>query len=180
MRVAIFPENRLILVGSKMLAFSSVKNSLSNKVKNKQFHSVEDLKLASGDEWYRCLKVGIIRNPYDLAVSLHFWYQQEVDPKSMTLATSVRNADWKNVFIDALNSMTVIEYDDVILFENINEDATRIQNVFGFKQKELKPTNRGTRPQETRDDYRTLYDRRTRAIITRLSRKVIDEFGYEF
>ena len=77
MRTVVYPANRLILVGSKMIGFTSVKNSLADQENHKIFHSLEDIKIMSGDEWYRCLKVGIVRNPYDLAVSLHFWYQQE-------------------------------------------------------------------------------------------------------
>ena len=180
MKVSLFSNNKVMLVGGNMTAFTSIKDSLSPSQEVQVFHSLEDLKNIASDEWYQCLKVGCIRNPYDLAVSLHFWYQQTIDPKSMTLSISVRNSDWKNIFIDSLDSMMLMEYDDVIQFETLTEDAERFQRIFGFESRALLPTNRNTRPQDTREDYRTLYDRRTRTIVTRLSRQVIDKFGYVF
>jgi len=180
MKTSLFLENRLILIGGSMTAFTSIANSLCPSKEQKVFSTLNELNTIAGNEWYRCLKVGCVRNPYDLAVSLHFWYQQSIDPKSMTLATSVRSADWKNIYIDSLNSMMLLDYSDVIMFESLVEDVKRIQHVFGFSAQELCPTNNLSRPLATRNNYRSLYDRRTRAIITRLSRQVIDRFNYTF
>jgi len=179
MFVSIYGNNRLILVGGIMTGHRSVIKSLSSSDKFFECNTIDDVKKIAGNEWYRCLKVGCIRNPYDLAVSLHFWYQQTIDPKSMTLATSVRNADWKNIFINALDSM-LLDYQDYIMYESIHHDVGRIRQLFAFNQSGVIKIEEPTRPQDTEEDYRTLYDRRTRAIVTRLSRGVLDEFGYSF
>jgi len=180
MKVKIFPQNHVIVVGASRVAFQSIINSLGPAASLHEFNTLEELKKIASDEWYRCLKVGIRRNPYDLAVSLHFWYQQSINPKSMTLSTSVQDPRWKEIFNDALRSMILLDYDDVICFENLRNDLQRIQSVFGFPLIKAVQTQNMTRPEDTREDYRSLYDRRSRTAVTRMSRKILDEYGYSF
>ena len=181
MKVNIFSQNRVMIIGAPRVALRSVVSSLgTTSLSSYEFHTLEELKKAAGVEWYRCLMVGICRNPYDLAVSLHFWYQQAMDPKSMTLSTSIRDTRWKEIFNDILQAMVLLDYDDIIRFENLIADVERIQSVFGFPMVAPLQPKITTRPRDTKDDYRSLYDSRSRATITRMSRKVLDMYDYSF
>ena len=180
MKVNIFKQNRIMVVGASRVAFGSITSSLGPASSSHEFKTLKELKKLAADDWYRCLKVGICRNPYDLAVSLHFWHQQVTDPKSMTLTTSIRDPRWKKIFNDAITAMSLMDYDDIIRFEDMESDLIRIQSVFGFDIIKPLQTKNIVRPEDTRDDYRSLYDSRSRATITRISRKILDEYGYSF
>ena len=178
MKASIFSDNRLILIYSQGIYDRGVLSNFPPPSKIVQCENFEDLRSVSGDSWYNSLKVVICNNPYDVAVDTHFMFQSTIEPKSMTLTTSFKDKRWRELFNREIEHMKT-PYHDAINLETFQDDMRRIQGMFNFQEDVTELRRAPFRPAGT-EDYRTLYDGRTRAIITRVTKKIIQEHEYKF
>lgn len=143
------------------------------------FKDISELRKKVGNRWYNSLKVLVCDNPYNAAVDTHFRFQALLEPKSMTLTTSFKDPRWREMFKHDIAHMKIDSYHDYLCLESFSEDVNRIQSLFNFERTKAERKLSKHRPHGT-EDYKTLYDGRTRAAVTRVAKQIIQEYGYQF
>lgn len=127
------------------------------------------------------LKFAVVRNPWDRMVS-RFFYSKKVNIK-------FKNYDFEEFLkYDLENNMSVIDQykycsdkknnfclDEIIKFENLNNDFNKISCLFFNKKDMLKHLNKSDHKQ-----YREYYNNNTKDKIYHYCKKDIEFFEYEF
>jgi hypothetical protein len=123
-------------------------------------------------------KFGVVRNPWDRAVSLYRYHQYDPNISKISFYEYLKlkgesgmlsQMEWFEV--DGRNVM-----DCIIKQEDINDNLFVILNKLGIEGFHLRRSNASVR----RVDYRTYYNDREKDLVAQYSKKEISEFGYKF
>ncbi|TAN10705.1 MAG: hypothetical protein EPN45_06305 [Rhizobiaceae bacterium] len=140
------------------------------------------------DFFDHAFKFGLVRNPYDLAVSRYFFVRSHTDhhrhedsqKQSFAdfLLAQKRRVRWRQKDQTAMLSDGdgTLLVDKVYRFEEMEEAYNDI--VRRLDLKEALPLTR--RNSSSHADYRSYYTERERALVENLWRRDIDRFGYTF
>ena len=136
--------------------------------------------------WRRYRKITVVRNPWDRIISFWRWRQRRMK-QAVTLEefiTAIESGSnetmkacsalgWDNWPIYSIDDVVVA--DEVIRYENLNEDLRRVCGEIGIALTELPRAKTGIRkPQDTTD----ILTRSQCARIAALFKKEIEVFGY--
>jgi hypothetical protein len=144
------------------------------------------------DEWNRCIKIEIARNPYDRLVSNYFM------KKGLSSSTSKFPTfrDWlvsdpsvivKNehlVSVPDANGVMHAEIDLILYYENMEESLTTLSKCFGFDSAQLigryKATriHDGFRPKGRQGSVEHVVDADSKLLIDTLLKMRFDRLGY--
>jgi len=135
-------------------------------------------KYVGKDIWDSYLKIAVVRNPWDHAVSMYEWMRKfgYEDVDKMTFNEFVRNIyklQWPFFSVNGLYSI-----DFMIRFENLMEDikalGEKIPDIKGLKM----PITKSKVRKET--GYKQIYDEGTKEIVRQKNLNIIELFGYSF
>lgn len=155
--------------------------------------------------WDRYEKLTVLRNPFDVYVSLYH-YQAALfrnPPKRIMptrrgnkvaawrIAATQKFPVWLRGWIGGskgfLNDKFYFDsegrepIDTYFRYETLGEDWEKWLGHRGIPVRDIPRINAGSRPRhKERDGYRGYYDDGSRRLVERTARRVLDRFGYEF
>jgi hypothetical protein len=147
--------------------FRIVKHTTLNAYYNnwrKKYGSIEDF-----------FKFGTARNPWDRAISGYFSASKSFDKKRFinNLPHYTANQSCADYFY--VKKYNKLKLDYVVRFENLQEDFDVICDKIGTPRQKLPHANKSKHKH-----YTEYYDDETRQIVSKLYKKDIEHFGYEF
>jgi len=134
----------------------SIKNDLGNDKFNKYF------------------KFCVIRNPYDVMVSLYFFYKLTEPFKDFAKRTIMNN-------LERCTINGKIECDYFIRYENLLEDIVNVCKILKIDKYDINDMPKHKTNIRVKDvHYRDYYDEETRIIVYENHKKIFELFEYKF
>jgi len=125
----------------------------------KKYGSIEDF-----------FKFGVIRNPWDRAISFYFWKRYKSFDKKIFINNLIQMSCVDYVYVKKYNNH---KHDYVIRFENLQEDFDTACDKIGIPKTQLPHTNKSLHKH-----YTEYYDDETREIVAEKYARDIEYFGY--
>lgn len=157
----------------------------SKKVAGLTFHehiSAADLRARMNPDIFDSYKkVTIVRNAWDREVSLYFWATRNLKnvPKFNEFACRhVRDPDRKTFKIYSIDGKVVA--DTILRYENIAADYAAFVSSLGVADVSSLPNAKGSFRKVGRQDYRSLYDKRSIEAVRNRQRREIEYFNMTF
>jgi hypothetical protein len=164
--------DRFGIKSSNPRAFDYCKHTTLNEYYNnwpKKYGSIEDF-----------FKFGVIRNPWDRAISYHFWKGYKSFNKNIFMNNLIERNRNNYRPKSCVDYFCVKKYNDhkldyVIRFENIQQDFNIVCDKIGIPRQQLPHKNKSRHKH-----YTEYYDDETREIVAKKYAKDIEYFGYKF
>ena len=124
----------------------------------------------------RYLKISLIRNPWDHAVSHYNWkkYRGRIQSDFMTY---IKDGAYPELW-PFLSINKILKVDFILRFENLHEDLNSLLRHLDLPAKAVLPKAKSGIRKES--DYRSYYDSETIEIVRVRNLNLIEEFGYQF
>lgn len=133
-------------------------------------------KMCGVDLWNNYMKISIVRNPWDHAVSYYKWYLFRGHFKG-TFKDFVKRG--YNLQTDFLFINDEFICDTIIRFETLKKDVNKLINNLQLETNLTLPEAKKNIRDEG-DDYRSYYDLETEDIVRSMNIKIIERFDYKF
>ena len=142
---------------------------------------VKGIKRDIGDKIFNeYFKFCVVRNPYDLMVSLFFWNKRPVgdinNKRFKKFCKKFNKCNKKNIFLDVNN-----ECQYYIRYENLIDDIKIVLGKLGITNYDISklPNHKSTMNPKIKH-YSEYYDDKTKDIVKHIFKKELEMFNYEF
>jgi hypothetical protein len=129
------------------------------------------------DIWNEYLKISIVRNPWDHAVSLYKWmshYNYE----------NVGEIDFKQFLLSRYKLMwpffsikNIFQIDFMLRFEHLDDDIIQLGNHLPLHGLALPVTKNKIRQKKS---YKEMYDEETKILVEKMNENLFSRFNYQF
>jgi hypothetical protein len=138
----------------------------------------EIAKIIDEDRLDKIFKFGVVRNPWDRAVSLYCYHQYDPNIRKMSFYDYLLDKGERGM----LSQMSWFERDNVNIMdailkqENLSEELPELMKKLGIKNFNLSHKNSSNRD----SDYRKYFNDKEIELVNKYSQKEISKFNYKF
>lgn len=138
----------------------------------------EAIKQYVGNEvWDEYLKLSIVRNPWDHAVSLYKWMSHH-DYEGVTQLDfkTFLKEKYKRIWpFFAINNRYQVDF--ILRFEHLNDDIKRLAEHLPLENLEIPMTKNKIRQKKS---YKEMYDEESKTLVEKINHNIFSEFDYQF
>jgi hypothetical protein len=136
--------------------------------------SAKEIKTILGNDTFNTyFKFAVIRNPYDVIVSMYYWEKSKLPFKQYAKTKIVDNLDRCSI-----NGESVCDY--YIRYENLLEDIVNVCKLLKIDNYDINNLPNHKSNIRPKNNYKNYYDEETRKNVYNNHKHIFEKFGYEF